>query len=152
GRGLFYEGQTPKSEKIRIASVTDGLSNTLMLGEILAGQSAAESFSCVSGAGGIKGKGNPRCSAYLGTGATPGKIPHNYYCKTYDLDNCQCSCPDPAVNPWNWSQCSGYKSQHVGGVQFAFGDGSVHFISQNIDQVTLIKLGERNDGGVVQLP
>ena len=49
----------------------------------------------------------------------------------------------------NLSVSAGYKSQHPGGANFAFLDGSVHFISQNIDQITLIRLAVRNDGAVV---
>lgn len=40
-------------------------------------------------------------------------------------------------------------SFHVGGAQFAFGDGSVHFISQNISMATYARLGGMNDGEVV---
>jgi prepilin-type N-terminal cleavage/methylation domain-containing protein/prepilin-type processing-associated H-X9-DG protein len=142
--GMFYEGATPKSAKIRITDATDGTSNTILLGEILAGQSSPESFSCCSD--GNRGWGT------FDNGETTALIPLNYYCKTYDIDNCQCACPDPPTNSWNWRVCAGYKSRHSGGVNFAFADGSVHFISQNIDLLTMIKLSERSDGGVVTLP
>ncbi len=44
------------------------------------------------------------------------------------------------------------RSMHTGGVNAAMGDGSVQFISQNIDLVTWRGLGTRNGGEVVQLP
>lgn len=40
-------------------------------------------------------------------------------------------------------------SFHVGGAQFTFGDGSVHFISENISMDTYARLGGMNDGEVV---
>jgi prepilin-type N-terminal cleavage/methylation domain-containing protein len=40
-------------------------------------------------------------------------------------------------------------SFHTGGAHFVFGDGSVHFISENIDAFTYFYLGERDDGQVI---
>ncbi|TWT57178.1 putative major pilin subunit [Thalassoglobus neptunius] len=37
-------------------------------------------------------------------------------------------------------------SWHVGGAMFTFGDGSVHFLSENIDQETYSNLHDRSDG------
>jgi prepilin-type N-terminal cleavage/methylation domain-containing protein/prepilin-type processing-associated H-X9-DG protein len=147
GSGIFYEGQTPNSQKINIAGVTDGTSNTLLLGEITAGNSDVESWSCCD-------EYHPRGWASFDNGATTVMVPLNYRCKHYDeVSSCDNSPGNEvATNPHNWNVCSGFKSMHTGGVNFAFGDGSVHFISQSIDQVTLIKLGVRNDGGVVTLP
>jgi prepilin-type N-terminal cleavage/methylation domain-containing protein/prepilin-type processing-associated H-X9-DG protein len=144
GSGIFYEGQTPTSPKINMASVTDGTSNTLLLGEITAGNSDAETYSCCY-------ESNPRGWASFDNGSTNVMVPLNYYCKHYDEAPSTCdNSPGNSVttNPWNWNVCSGFKSQHTGGVNFAFADGSVHFINQNIDQLTLLKLGVRNDGGV----
>ena len=42
-------------------------------------------------------------------------------------------------------------SEHPGGANFAAVDGSVHFISENIDQVTLALLASMADGGVFDL-
>ena len=46
----------------------------------------------------------------------------------------------------------GPRSQHTGGVQGVYGDGSVHFISQSIDLLTWQYLGSRNDGQAVTVP
>lgn len=43
-------------------------------------------------------------------------------------------------------------SFHTGGAQFALGDGSVVFISENIDFVTFISLVTRGNGEVAQVP
>lgn len=42
-----------------------------------------------------------------------------------------------------------FRSQHVGGVQFVFGDGSVHFISDSVAVKELDRLAARNDGEVL---
>jgi prepilin-type processing-associated H-X9-DG protein len=38
---------------------------------------------------------------------------------------------------------------HTGGAQFVLCDGSVRFISQNIDYRTYQRLGDRRDGQVI---
>lgn len=42
-----------------------------------------------------------------------------------------------------------FRSDHVGGVQFLFADGSVHFLSDSIDAATLDALATRNGGEVI---
>ncbi|MCP4175512.1 MAG: DUF1559 domain-containing protein [Fuerstiella sp.] len=50
-------------------------------------------------------------------------------------------------NHWqNWQTSQGFKSRHTGGAQFVMGDGSVHFISENIDYLLYQRLGDRRDG------
>jgi prepilin-type processing-associated H-X9-DG protein len=49
------------------------------------------------------------------------------------------------TNPNNWNLSWGFRSLHAGGVQFLLGDGSVQFISENIDYKSYQKLGGRND-------
>ena len=43
-----------------------------------------------------------------------------------------------------------FGSRHVGGANFAYADGSVRFLSQGIEDKTYSNLGARNDGEVVQ--
>ncbi len=46
----------------------------------------------------------------------------------------------------NYQTAQGFKSQHKGGAQFVFADGSVHFIPETIDYMTYQRLGCRRDG------
>ncbi len=52
----------------------------------------------------------------------------------------------------NGTRDDSFASQHVGGAQFLFADGSVSFVSENIDMVTFGKLADKADGGVVERP
>ena len=45
----------------------------------------------------------------------------------------------------------GFSSQHTGGANFAFGDGSVRFLSAGINLALYQKLGHRNDGKMLDL-
>ena len=40
----------------------------------------------------------------------------------------------------------GFNSYHSGGAQFAFGDGSVSYVSENVDQLILQKIAKRDEG------
>jgi prepilin-type processing-associated H-X9-DG protein len=66
----------------------------------------------------------------------------------------------PTSPPWptaqtcftffNWNTSAGFKSRHPGGAEFVFADGSVHFISENIDYRNYQRLGDRWDGETVE--
>lgn len=99
-----------------IQNLTDGTSNTAMIGETRWGMNGA----------------NPRRTrTYLYGAADPGS---NWARGATEclLINAQRAINWPLTNAGN--RTAG--SFHTGGAQFVFGDGSVHFISQNIDHTS----------------
>jgi prepilin-type processing-associated H-X9-DG protein len=126
-RGMF---DVTTNQTVRLASVTDGTSNTIAAGEGLPAQRADNNvWEWNSGANGTT-------------------VPINYPSPQ------SCSLPGNGWGSTNWqSRCAytntGFKSHHPGGCNFVFVDGSVHFIKQSINMFTYCALGSRNGGEVV---
>jgi len=120
--------------EINLASITDGLSNTIMVGETLPG--SHDHFG--SRAWWYFNGGTMECSTI---------IPINYL-MPQDVDSTSSWCANPLKQTYNWNVSWGFKSRHTGGANFLFGDGSVHFLTQGIDHRTYQLLGCRNDGQV----
>jgi prepilin-type N-terminal cleavage/methylation domain-containing protein/prepilin-type processing-associated H-X9-DG protein len=53
------------------------------------------------------------------------------------------------TDPTNWSYCDGFQSRHPGGANFAFADGSVHFLKGTISGNVYMALSSRAGGEVV---
>ncbi len=131
---------------VRFRDVTDGLSNTIMLGErtsMAFSPYNGIAFDCVGASpfGHKKEWGQWNSGLVIGSGGF--LINHNL--------------PNGGDPNETWSMCRyAYSSQHKGGSQFVLGDGSVRFISENIDQKvdgefdgsSFEKLLARNDGQV----
>jgi prepilin-type N-terminal cleavage/methylation domain-containing protein/prepilin-type processing-associated H-X9-DG protein len=144
-RGLFNRG----GAAITLASVTDGLSNTLMIGEMLPHINVSYRFSIHdSGWANWDGGSNPASTI----------VPINYPISPDDygmpdFTSCSVNCPEgPEHCLWNWAVSWAFKSNHPGGSNFVFGDGSVRFVHQDIDYQTYQYLGCRNDGQLVNVP
>jgi prepilin-type N-terminal cleavage/methylation domain-containing protein len=108
----------------RFRDVSDGLSNVIFMGET-----------------------RPDCSDH---GINYGWADANQWYATtapINYDTCGSAGGCGANNSWNTSM--GFKSLHVGGAQFLMGDGTVRFISENIDYTTYQRLGGRADGNTV---
>lgn len=103
-KGLFVGmfGRTHKTVKFR--QVTDGLTNTFLLGETLPDQMLHSCVFC---------NNFPLAST---------QIPLNTF-----------EGPDPNGLPTRYEFASGYKSRHPGGANMTMGDGSVRFVSETID-------------------
>ena len=117
-----------------VRDVSDGPSNTIFVGEIL-----------------------PACNDHRGGGWVYFNHMANAHASTVVPINTMNTCETPLrevtnstcipMNNWNWSW--GFRSMHTGGAQFLFVDGSVHFLSENMNHETYQRLGGRRDGQVV---
>jgi prepilin-type N-terminal cleavage/methylation domain-containing protein/prepilin-type processing-associated H-X9-DG protein len=113
GDGLIYpmDWENRKS----FPCVTDGLSNTFMIGEdIWRPEIAQYGYQDVIYGGGF-------AWAHPVESTLTCAIPPN----VMNVDGMPCLYND-------WVQIHGFKSRHSGGLQFAYADGSVHFISNSI--------------------
>ncbi|HTU19974.1 MAG TPA: H-X9-DG-CTERM domain-containing protein, partial [Gemmataceae bacterium] len=57
--------------------------------------------------------------------------------------------PAMAANPGNWPDTYSFRSRHTNGLQFAYADGSVHFVSQSISSVTYREMATIQGGEVL---
>jgi prepilin-type N-terminal cleavage/methylation domain-containing protein/prepilin-type processing-associated H-X9-DG protein len=119
---------------IRVKMITDGLSNTLLIGESLPYQHP-DLYDTNNWA--HQNSGNANATTI---------IPINYVCDYHDPAGNGCT--NPTVNYENWTVSWGFRSRHPGGANFVFGDGGVHFLRQDIDPRTYNLLGCRNDDRV----
>lgn len=126
GLGMFLRGRG-----VSIAEVTDGLSNTLFVGE-RSSKSAKHATGTLPGVctwvGALPGgdlDGESVALFVLGHTGEPG-------------DAHKPNAPTPHAED--------FTSRHSGGVNFLFGDGSVRFITDSIDDDTWVRLGTRAGG------
>jgi prepilin-type N-terminal cleavage/methylation domain-containing protein/prepilin-type processing-associated H-X9-DG protein len=143
-RGIMCRGTgAVGGPKIGIAGVTDGTSNTIMLGEMLLEQAEFIRFGNSWGWAGYN-------AVSQGSTCPPINYPIDGKRIGTSWSSCDASCTAFGVNPanciWNWSVTWGFKSNHSGGANFCFSDGSVRFMNQSIDHRSYQYLGARHDG------
>ncbi len=112
---------------VSLPQIVDGLSNTIFFGEV-------RPLWSINVERGWADHSN-------GCGYTSTIIPLNYDTSKRGPvagDNCDQYC--------NWHTEVGFRSAHPGGVNFVFGDGSVHMLSDTIDHQMYQYLGGMNDG------
>lgn len=132
---VVYTGST--AGKIRFRDITDGTSTTLLVGETAYNLPDYKFTSS-----------NSSCNGQSRYGYTywANPYPGSTVCFTNAEFNPH-DIADDSVFDSNWRKS--FRSDHVGGVQFVFVDGSVHFISENIDASLLDALATRNGGEVI---
>ena len=135
--GVFSRAVTAQ-KGVSFNMISDGLSKTILMGEIL-----ADCNDHRDGLWGFNGMGNAHGSTV---------VPINTMTTCYDtqaeatlkrVPNPQC------FNKNNWNYSWGFRSKHPGGAQFLFGDGSTRMIQETIDHTTYQRLGGRKDGGTI---
>ena len=139
GNGVLFNLQKVGTQKI-----TDGTSNTLLVGEIT----------------GANGKNLEEGSeGYLG-----------YFWVTWDVQDTHLGINGPGTLPGGRDDSIdpldgdggnrhdemfyevGYSSYHVGGAHFCYADGSTRFLSQDINQSVLAALSTRDGGDIAATP
>ena len=132
-----------------LARVTDGLSNTIFVGEILPdctdhGKENWLSFWAYNG---------------LNNAHSSTSVPINNMttCYAAGLPATELATKPGVTHPAcgarnNWNFSWGFRSRHPGGAQFLLGDGSVRLLPQTIDYVTYQRAGGKADGSSLQLP
>lgn len=127
--GAFWRDST-----CRIRDITDGLSNTILAGERAYRQGNFKLY-----AGGLyalrdyNGDGPGRAPTGTGPTGQPAQVARNNGGLIFAVG----STWPGGINPINTADVSDsnfcFASRHAGGAQFLLGDGSVRFISENID-------------------
>jgi prepilin-type N-terminal cleavage/methylation domain-containing protein len=112
GDGLFF--RTDIVFHRRLSDITDGTSNTFMIGESI------PLLDCWCAW--------PYANTAVGTCNFPPNINLD---KKYGICDAAAVSADAA-----WANTFGFRSRHVAGLQFAYADGSVHFIQESIDLPT----------------
>jgi prepilin-type processing-associated H-X9-DG protein len=140
--GVFVQNHWTAMEKIM-----DGTANTIALGE-----------RCYGGTDpGTPPPYNRRGSIWMGasvdwnTGTHNGDDVFMNMARVTSLDgsNLPHMINSPPTNANSGRACA---SKHPGGAQFAFCDGSVHFLAETINAVTYGRLGNKWDGETVTIP
>lgn len=119
--GVFF-----LNSRIRYRDIRDGSTNTLFFGEKV--QTPAD-LNWMSGTR----------SSLRNTGSKPNELPSMHDFRHFNSSDVPDALKDPDV-------VGGFGSHHTGGAQFAFGDGSVRFLSENIDILLYASMGKRADG------
>jgi prepilin-type N-terminal cleavage/methylation domain-containing protein len=114
------------NSKIRYGEIEDGSSKTILL---------SESLISPDGLGWVSGTR----ATLRNTGTKPNFGPRP-----------DGSAGAPKVQPSNSLAVGGFSSHHAGGINAALGDGSIHFISDSIDEALLRQLGNRADGQIMK--
>jgi len=135
--GGMFDG-VALSRKIKLTDVSDGLTNTVMVGEVLQGEgSDLRGFIWWGDASAM--------STYdIPNSALPDRIYTSGYCNNQPLRNMPCAVSDTA-NPTMFLA----RSRHSGGVNVALGDASVRFVNQSITPVTWRAMGTATGGEVI---
>jgi len=138
GNGIFVRDENVRNanpkEMRRMSQVSDGLSNTMAIGEALPDLCSHTFWYGMN--------------ASLATSA----IPLNYYVRVYRTTNSRTAYfgSQTLFAPfWDWNNNYSYASHHSGGATFTFGDGSVRFIGENINLPTYRALGTMDVGEAV---
>ena len=119
----------------KFGDVSDGLSNTIFLGETIVDWSAHA----------LNGWSHANCWGRFT------QVPINWDTRYASVAAATAAGKTGCEARCNWNTAEGFKSRHSGGAQFVMGDGSVQFMSNAINMVTYNALGSKNNGDAASL-
>ena len=158
GRAFWTNGTLYHNSKTKMRDITDGTSNTAFIGETKyqLGLNGRTDIARAGWASSLRGCVN----ATPGVTAAVTDVPVNSYKGDGNSGDTLFTVGTTSSDPGFRGTVNGvastqnlqgraFGSPHTGGCHFGFVDGSVHFISENIDIGTLQNIAIRNDGQVL---
>ncbi|MEQ8637200.1 DUF1559 domain-containing protein [Gimesia maris] len=132
------------NKALRMRDITDGTTNTILVGEVRTGDETGTTGSC----------GGAPCDEFTGKlwiGARTASWGWERGLQAEDVYFIGYNVPDDFINGGARTVADRFalSSMHVGGVHVLLADGSVRFLSENIDVNTYKWLNDENDGKVL---
>ncbi len=125
----YLQGPFVLRQQVGLQSITDGLSNTMLMSEI--------KQSIEDGHFDFRGdflNDDVGCAQYMTVNTPNAGVDRQVCLRERKL-------PAPCLHTYNGSNYESARSYHQGGVQVLFADGSVHFISDSVDLLTWRAMG-----------
>jgi prepilin-type N-terminal cleavage/methylation domain-containing protein len=123
GNGVFF--RTDYTKKKKLTNITDGTSNTFMIGEAIGSMDVHCDWVFFNHATGT-------CAIPLNSAMASGQPGYN--------------------NPTDWPDVYSFRSYHPQGANFAMADATVHYVNQSIDITLYRALATIQGGEVASLP
>lgn len=152
--GLFWRGS-----RVKFRDITDGTSNTVFMAESLFGNREADTTTLQDARRQMKRvSGGPPCvptgdamlvmpaTRYEGRRAGAWILSTGYHALVHAYFTPNAKLPDMVHHG---EVVSGPRSMHIGGAQVSLCDGSVRFVSDNVDLAVFRNTFARNDGNVL---
>jgi prepilin-type processing-associated H-X9-DG protein len=140
---------------VPLSLATDGLSSTVLISEVIQTASSQSYCTYLSDVRGMIyfGQGGAFFTTYYEPNSTlPDQFSFGVYCHTPTVPLTPSAPCIASVSASNFTFRMSARSLHTGGVNAAFGDGSVHFISNTINRTLWRNLGDAADGNPVSIP
>jgi prepilin-type N-terminal cleavage/methylation domain-containing protein/prepilin-type processing-associated H-X9-DG protein len=156
-RGIFYYNSS-----VRVAAVTDGLSNTAYFSEKIRGTGSANPQTDILvftnqtsvdttflNCQGLSVLTAPPLTSRMGMSWVMGEMCCTLYNHVAPPNTTSCAAPNFPGTMANMAMQVPPSSRHPGGANVLMGDGSAHFIKNSVSVQTWRALGTRNNGEVV---
>jgi len=141
--GAFY-----RNSSVRMRDITDGTSNTFLVGERKAKHDFVPSMMAVDSNttwyAAVPGATRPAGMMMMSMQEAQSSLVLGHVGQ-----DAMMSMPAMHHNPNSTNHIANFSSQHIGGSQFLLCDGSVHFLGENADYSVFRNMGEKDDGNVL---